>query len=194
MASSTYMSGRFEYARPQAIVWSDGYEINNGVYVPSGVEFQNFIILSDHNRSEIEIRKQRIENKKRMINGTMRSYHIADKLEFSFSWQMLPSRAFNKDPVFNSVGQPTAANLEQYTADNGAGGVDLNVWYQEHNSPFHMLLSYDNYDNFSSNKYNRLREYSQVVQVYFSSFDMSIVKRGGTNHDLWNVSVSLEEV
>lgn len=194
MASATYMAGRSPYARPQGVVWADSYEINNGVYVPSGVEFEDFIILSDHNRSEIDISKQRIENRRRMINGTMRSYHIADKLQFNMSWEMLPSRAFNKAPVFNSVGKPTANNLEEYTADNGAGGVDIEMWYENHQSPFYMLLSYDRYDKFASNKYDHLAEYSQIVHVYFSSCDISVVKRGGTNHDMWNISVSLEEV
>lgn len=188
------MSNRFKYARPQALVWADAYETSNGVYVPSGTEFEDFIILSDHNRSEINISKQRIENRRRMINGTMRSYHIADKLAFDFSWDMIPSRAFNMDPNFNTNGQTTASGIEDYTADNGAGGVDIEWWYENHQGPFYMLLSYDNYKKFSSDKYNRLGEYSQVVQVYFASCDFSIVKRGATNHDLWNISVSLEEV
>ena len=194
MVDSLYMSNRIKYARPQAAIWSDSYEISNGKYVPSGNEFEDFIILSDHNRSEISIGKERIENRKRMINGTMRSYHISDKLTFSLSWDMLPSRAFSKDPEFNSLGQITAQGISDYTADNGAGGVDIEAWYESHQGPFYMLLSYDKYNEFSSNKYDRLREYSQVSQVYFSSCEFSIVKRGGTNHDLWNVSVSLEEV
>lgn len=194
MADSTYISGRFQYARPQAVIWADAYEISNGVYVPTGTEFEDFLILSDHNRSEIDMRKQRIENRRRMINGTMRSYHIADKLEFNFSWEMLPSRAFNKDPEFDSSGNPSATSLNDYTVDKGAGGVDLNMWYESHPSPFYMLLSYDRYDNFATDQYNHLREYSQVVQVYFSSFDTTVVKRGATNHDLWNISVALEEV
>jgi hypothetical protein len=32
------------------------------------------------------------------------------------------------------------------------------------------------------------------MQVYFADFNYTVVKRGGNNHDLWNISVTLEEV
>jgi hypothetical protein len=32
------------------------------------------------------------------------------------------------------------------------------------------------------------------MQVYFADFNYTVVKRGGDNHDLWNISVTLEEV
>ena len=32
------------------------------------------------------------------------------------------------------------------------------------------------------------------LQVYIADFNYSVVKRGGSNHDLWNISVTLEEV
>ena len=59
-----------------------------------------------------------------------------------------------------------------------------------------MFLGYDKYKNFSGSEdpYSHLKQYNQIVQVYFSDFNYSVVKRGGNNHDLWNVSVSLEEV
>jgi hypothetical protein len=49
------MAGRSAYSRPQAIVWADAYEKSNGKFVPVGTEFEDFIILSYHNRSEISI-------------------------------------------------------------------------------------------------------------------------------------------
>jgi hypothetical protein len=225
MATSNYMSGRKQYARPQAMLWSDNPgTINNGIYVPTGYEKKSdptgltstqladsFLILSDHNRSEIAISNQRIEQRKRMINGTMRSYHIADKLNMTVSWNMLPSRAYSTNPTFNQTTGISAyddstpnRNAEgtvytgatQYTVDGGAGGVDLLDWYENHKGPFWVFLSYDKYNNFGSNaaSYAHLQQYSQVVHMYISGFDYSIVKRGGTNMDLWNVSVSLEQV
>lgn len=193
MANSLYMAGRSVYSRPQAVVWSDAYETSNAKYVPSGTEFEDFIILSDHNRSEISIQKQRIENRRRMINGTMRSYHIADKRAFSWSWEMFPSRAFSDSPTFSASG--TLINsVDDYTVDLAAGGVDILGWYENHQGPFYMLLAYDKYNDFSVDTYSHLNEYNEVVQVYFSGFDTEVVKRGGTNHDLWNISVDLEEV
>ena len=193
MADSLYIAGRAPYARPQALVWADSYETSGGKYVPSGTEFDDFIILSDHNRSEISIRKQRIENRRRMINGQMRSYHIADKREFSWSWELFPSRAFSNSPTFSASGQLTNS-VEDYVVDMAAGVVDLVKWHEDHTGPFYMLMAYDKYNEFTVNPYSHLNEYNVVVQVFFSSFETSVVKRGGTNHDLWDISLSLEEV
>lgn len=213
MATSQYIRGRWSLdglrKRPQAILWSDNVgTVDTSTYtnpytsastslqlaVPNGTEYTNFLILSDHNRSELDFKANRIENRQRMINATMRSYHIADKLNISFSWDNLPSRSFNKDPLFNSTtGLATASNLNDYTIDGGAGGVELLDWYENHKGAFWMLLAYDKYNEFDTNEYDYLSQYNQLLQVYFSSFEYSVVKRGGSNHDLWNISVSLEE-
>jgi hypothetical protein len=59
-----------------------------------------------------------------------------------------------------------------------------------------MFLAYDKYKNFGDNDgaFVNLGKYNQIIQVYFSDFNYSVVKRGGSNHDLWNISVMLEEV
>lgn len=206
MASVDYIRGRWALdglrMRPQAILWSNNFgSISTGgasaqfqLAVPDGVEGEDFIILSDDNRSELSFNKERIENRQRMINGTMRSYHVADKLAISWSWDMLPSRSFNKDPLFNNSGKPTASELAQYTSDNGAGGVEILNWYENNQGPFWMYLAYDKYNEFPTQKYSYLAQYNQLVQVYFSSFDYTVVKRGGTNFDFWNISLTLEEV
>lgn len=54
--------------------------------------------ITDHNRSELGISVERIEERHRMANGTMRRYVIADKRSFSVSWKELPqSKAFTVD-------------------------------------------------------------------------------------------------
>jgi hypothetical protein len=57
-------------------------------------------------------------------------------------------------------------------------------------------LSYDKYSEFGSDNEARghLNEYSQALQMYIASFDYSVIKRGATNFDMWDVSVTLEEV
>jgi hypothetical protein len=59
-----------------------------------------------------------------------------------------------------------------------------------------MYLAYDKYSNFGNDDeaFGHLSQYNQVVQVYFADFSYNVVKRGGSNFDLWNVSLSLEEV
>lgn len=215
MASSTYLNARKQYQRPQGILWADNSgTLTNGIYVPNGYEvgadvgeetdttlFDQFLVLSDHNRSEISFSSDRIEQRQRTINGRMRSYHVADKLKISFSWTMLPSRSFNLLPKFDSNGDPydytqDDLTLNEYTADGGAGGVQVLDWYKNHPGSFWMYLAYDNYSNFGNDNaaFDHLAEYNEIIEVYFADFNYSVVKRGGTNHDLWNISVNLEEV
>jgi len=213
MATSLYIRNRWSLdglrGRPQAALWSDNFgTVDTSTYtnpisggsttlqlaVPDGTEYTNFLILSDHNRSELDFRKNRIENRQRTINGTMRSYHVADKLQISFSWDNLPSRSFNKDPMFAASGVSNVQDLQDYTMDGGAGGVELLDWYENHNGAFWMLLAYDKYNEFEGeDRYDYLGQYNQLLQVYFTSFDYTVVKRGARNHDLWNINVSLEE-
>ena len=163
-----------------------------GDALPAG----NFIILSDDNRGDIQFSPQRIEQRKRMVNGRMRSYHIADKLQLSVSWQMLPSRSFFRDPDFDTDGSTSLLRSQTHTTDGGAGGVEMLEWYENHKGPFWVFLSYDKYTNFpkGDDKYGHLSQYSQIIEMYISNFSYSIQKRGGTNYDFWNISVTLEEV
>lgn len=209
MATASYMVGRKKYNRPQAIAWSNNPgTLTDGIYIPTGQEIgansslteggiNEFLILSDHNRSELSFSPQRIEQRQRMINGNMRSYHTADKLNISWSWSNLPSRAFADVANFDSNGTSVMENnASSYTVDGGAGGVELLDWYETHQGPFWMFLAYDKYNNFGKSLEDmaHLVEYNQIVQVYFSNFTYNVIKRGRSNHDLWDISVTLEEV
>lgn len=205
---ANYIAGRITYARPQGMLWSDNagtLQTTTGgtqMYVPNGFEVgqttagSNFLILSDDNRSSLDFSNTRLEQRQRMINGRMRSYYIADKLTLSTSWQMLPSRAFAGPSGFNTSGQP--GSYADYTSDGGAGGTEILEWYENHTGSFFVFLSYDKYTNFgdrtSSSTFTQLKEYSQVIEMFISDFSYSVQKRGGSNMDLWNISVTLEEV
>lgn len=221
MANINYMLGRRRFARPQGMLWSEnpgtlevvdqGTSEEKIYYIPAGYEIgqdlpenpdsnliDQFIILSDDNRSAMDLATNRIEKRERMINGRMRSYHIADKLTLSTSWQMLPSRAYKGDPEFDSLGKsPDYKNLNrEFTSDGGAGGAEILDWYNQHQGSFWVFLSYDNYKTFGAGDaaYNQLDKYSEVVEMFITNFDYSVEKRGASLHDLWNISVTLEEV
>lgn len=210
MADLSYMSGRKQYARPQAMLWADNpggifRQINPSTglqedfFLPLGDEVNaqtgegNFLILSDDNRSPISMQSTRIETKKRMINGRMRSFHVADKKVISVSWDMLPSRAFSGNPEFDLEGKPLSS-LIKHTTDGGAGGVEMLDWYNKNQGSFWVYLAYDNYKNFDNNEYDNLGKYNQIIEVFFADFKYNVVKRGGSNFDFWNVELSLEEV
>lgn len=213
MATEAYMLGRKKYQRPQAMLWSENSgTLVNGLYVPNGLEINSnpgvgadeitldqFLILSDDNRGQIEFKPTRIENRKRMVNGRMRSYHIADKLTISTSWDMLPSRSYALRPDFSqATGKSEYANSHtmEYTTDGGAGGVDLLRWYENHKGSFWVYLAYDKYSVFGDDDsaYAHLPQYNQLIEMFISEFSYSVVKRGGSNYDFWNISVTLEEV
>jgi hypothetical protein len=213
MATAAYLTGRRRYQRPQAILWSENAgTLQDGVYVPTGYEIgadapeeadaallDQFMILSDDNRGELQFNPTRIEQRQRTINGRMRSYHIADKLTMSLSWNNLPSRGFYLPPNFDvATGASPYKNIsnQENTSDGGAGGVELLDWYENHKGPFWMFLAYDKYTNFGKDDgaYTHLPQYNQIMEVYFADFNYTVVKRGGSNFDFWNISVTLEEV
>ena len=241
MANLEYMRGRQKYSRPQSMLFANnpgtvvedtdvdsptygqffhiplGNEINSSSYDPSDVN--EFMILSDDNRQDINFQTERLETRQRMVNGRMRSYFIADKLSVSTSWEMLPSRAFSTYANFNASGQPDLVQSvdvegvsksvkpygsayyddQQYTTDGGAGGVDLLDWYERYTGSFWVYLSYDKHTNFKNledneAQYANLNKYSQIIEVFFGSFRYDVVKRGRNTHDFWNIDLTLEEV
>lgn len=212
-SSPAYIAGRKKYSRPQGLLFSDNvgqFDNTSGVYYPdpNSIEKEDFIILSDHNRSAISLSSQRIESRQRMINATMRSYHVADKINLSVSWENIPSRSFSRNIQFSGLtGKPIMNTSDyEYTVDGGAGGVELVEWYESHSGPFWVYIAYDRYDNFKvtnpstgekeikDSSFNHLNVYNDYRYMFFSSFDHSVQKRGATLQDLWSVSLSLEEV
>jgi len=183
--TKAYMVGRKKYQRPQGLILANnpGY-VTDGSRIPEGDEFKDFIILSDDSRQGINITPTRIEKRERTVNGRMRSYHIADKVVISTSWNNLPSRAFNVEPEFQKLeGEeleiPTGkvTNLvktvdvngderpvnsfgspyfkdQQFTSDGGAGGVEILDWYNNNQGSFWVYLAYDNYKNLSDDVVN----------------------------------------
>lgn len=213
MVDSTYMSGRNRFGgRPQAMIWADNPAIfDNDQLVPPGTERYSdltgisdttnneFLILSDHNRDAINFANQRIEQRKRMANGMMRSYYIGDKVSVTTAWTMLPSRSYFRRPDFDQstgLSSYSKINNQEFTADGGAGGAEMLRWYYDHTGPFWVYFSYDRFTNFGEDDaaYQNLNEYAQIIQMYISAFEYSIVKRGRSNYDMWNINLTLEEV
>lgn len=213
MASIEYVTGRKKYGRPQAILFANNAgtiladedpespTFGQTFYVPLGsevnaatqdVDGNEFMILSDDNRQPIDIASQRIERRERMVNGRMRSYHIADKVAISTAWENLPSRAFSEAPEFGSDGKTSILKTGIYTTDGGAGAADLVDWYERYTGSFWVFLAYDKLS--ASGDYSSMAKYNQVIEVMFSDFSHSVARRGTNTYDFWNVSLSLEEV
>ena len=203
----SYMLGRKKYNRPSGMLWSENSgTLQNGLYVPNGYEvgsdpldvddptlLDQFLLITDDNRQTLQFKNERIEKRERMINGRMRSYHIADKLTLSTSWTLIPSRSHDDVPTFNTVNG--LSPNKSYTTDGGAGGADMLEWYDEHKGSFWVFLAYDRKGIFKGTEepYKHLQQYNQLIEMFISDFSYSVEKRGN-KFDYWNVSVTLEEV
>ena len=90
-----------------------------------------------------------------------------------------PSGTRTLDGVFN-----TLSKLDLYSMfDDPQSAIDK-ATELAYNSMTSALISKEGK---SVNKYN------EVIEVFFSDFSYSVVKRSGLNFDFWNVSLSLEE-
>lgn len=151
------------FYRPSLIVFKSN-DFNSGAN----------LILSDHGRDPLKVDTERIEHRVRMASGRMRSKFIADKYNFSLSWNMLPSRSF--------VGGT------RVVADGYASATDLLAFYQDVTGQFTMTVYSDSGSGSSMSANNVFGVYN----VFFDSFDMELEKRG-KNFDFYNVSLSLEQ-
>lgn len=133
------------------------------------------LYLTDDNRQPLQAASERIESRRRMIDGTMRSVYVADKYSFSTSWENIPSRKLNGSDLV--------------TSDGYGAGIDIKDWYEANFDDFWMLLVYDNDDDNAVGSGVNVEKYN----VFFDSFDFTVVKRGQFN-DLWDVSIDLVEV
>lgn len=133
------------------------------------------LYLTDDNRQPLQAAPERIESRKRMIDGTMRSVYVADKYTFSTSWENIPSRKLN--------------GADNITSDGYGAGIDIKDWYEATHDDFWMLLIYDNNDQEGIDSGVNVEKYN----VFFDSFDFTVAKRGQFN-DLWDVSIDLVEV
>lgn len=125
----------------------------------------DFKKITDHNRTPLSANVERIEKKQRMANGTLRRYTVAKKRVWSTSWDMLPS---------------TNAKVNGLkTADGGWAGTEIEEFHDSNNGPFQMQLRHGDGT-------------VETVTVMISDFTKEVVKRGVV--DLWNLSITLEEV
>jgi len=167
-----------KYSRPSLIIFTEDKPVE-GVGSRAGKWDlgTNYLYLSDDNRSDLAIAFERIEHRQRMINGTMRSYHIADKKTYSTSWKRLPSR---KDYVTEYSN----------TRNQFGGGQQILDWYNNHTGSFWALFVYDNDPSVLKSE---IKTNVEIVNVFFENFSYNIITRG-IDTDLWDINLSLVEV
>ena len=125
--------------------------------------------VTEHNRSDLSVSIERIEQSIRTSNGTLRKNHIADKKRFSMSWSMLPS-------------------YRTLTVDGAWGAEDLRQFYlsEDGKKEFNIRI------NLATNGADQSSSGFEAYTVVFGGCNFSVLKRGLQPH--WNVSIELEEV
>ena len=130
--------------------------------------------VSEHNRSEFNQKTLRIEQNRRMSNGSLRRYFIADKKQWDVSWSMLPS-------------------YRNETVDGAWAAEDIKVFYESEDgqNPFQIKINTShNPANMEDSSYWEAT--ANTYDVVFTSCDFTVVKRGLQTY--WNVNLSMEQV
>ena len=156
------------------------------VYLPVGsllyvdtstTDTPTWVKLSEHNRQPLSIGQNRIQKVTRMSNGTLRKFFIADKREFSTSWNMLPS-------------------FSNMTVDAGYGAVDLKSYFESAKGQgiFKLKIVY------GKNQTTPFADREEIFTVSFTSCSFEVIKRNVKNlsadpaQEFWNVSIAMEQV
>ena len=170
------------WTRPALMIFTDVeptvIDADTGQYNLGSAD-SGYIYLTDDSRSPLQVGLERIEYKKRMINGRMRSYHVSDKRTFSVSWDNLPS-------VRSEISEISRTD---YTT-GWASGPQMLTWYNNHPDSFYLTLVYDHQQGGTADNITYSLE---TYNVFFDEFSYSVNKRGPT-HDLWDISMALVEV
>jgi hypothetical protein len=158
--------------------------------------------LTEHKRSGASVSTEIIGNNKRTVNGTMRAYVVSTKRKFSFQWELVPA-----DYAHTIDGQLVATSNVIY----GMGGNDmLNFYETYYNKAIYMYilnrtttktgggaaLTQANINTDLSNANTAGERYKVLINDFTYDVKKRNVKMGAglTATDLWNVSMSFEEV
>lgn len=131
--------------------------------------------LTDHNRASLQVSHDEIETTERTVDGSLRYHFNASKRKFSMSWNLVPADS-------------------SATVDGNWGGNDILEVYKNNKGVFTVEI----YNRDSARKTSSGPD--TTAQVRFTSISYDIVKRNfvmsgsGELSDLWNISISLEEV
>jgi hypothetical protein len=143
----------------------------------SATDTPTWVKLSEHNRQPMSIGQNRIQKVTRMSNGTLRKFFIADKREFSTSWNMLPS-------------------FSNMTVDAGYGALDLKSYFEgtKGQGTFKIKIVY------GKNQTTPFADREEIFTVSFTSCSFEVIKRNVKDsssdpaQEFWNVSIAMEQV
>lgn len=168
----------FEYKGTNVIAPGNNYTsavaTKNGLAVGNKTNLR-FRRVTEHNRSPLSLSTERIDKFTRMANGSARKYFVADKLNLSVSWEMIPS-------------------FRNETVDGGWGAEDLKNFYESAagREKFRIKLNPTVFSTDLVEQSDGALVDDYTYWVMFSSADFTLIKRG--LQPFWSVNISLVEV
>ncbi len=147
----------------------------NGLAVGDKISTTRFRRVTEHNRSPLSFNVERIDKFTRMANGAARKYFVADKLNISVSWEMIPS-------------------FRNETVDGGWGAEDLKNFYESDagRKAFNIKLNPTVFSTDLVEQSGGALVDDYTYNVMFESCDFTLIKRG--IQPFWSVNISLVQV
>jgi hypothetical protein len=159
---------------PPGNIYTTTVATRNGLSYDLAASPTTFRRVTEHNRAPMSLNTERIEQSTRMANGTTRKYFIADKLNLSASWEMVPS--FRNETVDGAWGAEDLKAFYESAAGQGSFRIKLN--------PTVFSPSLVEGTGALSDDY--------TYTVMITSCDFTLAKRG--IQPFWNVDISMEQV
>ena len=172
-------TNQFEYkgtnVTPPGNIYDAATATRNGLSHSNKTTTTKFRRVTEHNRGPLTLDNNRIEQAVRMSNGTLRKYFIADKLNISAAWNMVPS-------------------FRNETVDGGWGAEDLKNFYESAagQKEFQIKLNPTVFSTDFIEQSDGAFVDDYTYTVMFTSADFVVIKRGLQTY--WDVSISLEQV
>jgi hypothetical protein len=140
------------------------YTLQSGIHV--SLNGSTWYKLTDHNRGEISITPELIQNESRMANGTLKKYVIAQKDTIGTTWSYVPSKT--SECVDGNKG---AAWLESFYKANVGIPIKVKIIVSEiATDPTRGNPPDDFY-------FKTAQEGSKVYDVYISNFSKRVINR-----------------
>jgi uncharacterized protein YgiM (DUF1202 family) len=140
------------------------YPIQSGIHV--SLNNSTWYKLTDHNRAEITITPELIQNESRMANGTLKKYVVAQKDKISTSWSFVPSKTSECVD-----GNKSAAWLESFYKANVGIPIYIKVIVSEITTGTARGSVPDDF------YFKSAQEGSKEYTVFISNFSKRVLKR-----------------
>lgn len=141
--------------------------------IPAGIQVSldgtTWYKISDHNRSPIGISYDIVEQSKRMANGRMRKYVIANKLKISTDWKDFPT--LDSNVVDSGTNVVAGAWLKSFYDSNVFTQMYVKLIYAQDTIPSVGTVP------LSSTYADSLGTSGQIINAFITSFTYDIAKR-----------------